>query len=80
MTKLENIIPKSLKESVSLKVLVLGVLFFAIANPMTYDIVDSLGLVSVKDANGPSQLGVAIHSVVFMILALVIANMSKGKK
>ena len=76
MKKLANI-SKSLQESVSVKVLVLGVLFFAIANPITYDLVDSLGLVSVKDGNGPSQLGVAIHSVVFMILVLVIAQMGK---
>jgi hypothetical protein len=76
MKKFANI-SKSLQESVSVKVLVLGVLFFAIANPMTYDLVDSLGLVSVKDGNGPSQLGVGIHSVVFMILVFVIAQMGK---
>ena len=64
---------KFLSAKVDLKVLVLGLLFFAVANPMTYDLVDSV--VSVKDANGPTQYGVLLHSVVFMILAILVAKL-----
>lgn len=61
-----------LNAKAELKVVVLGILFFAVANPMMYDIVDSL--VPVKDANGPTQYGVLLHAVVFMILALLLAK------
>lgn len=64
---------KFLSAKVDLKVLVLGLLFLAVANPMTYDLVDSV--VSVKDANGPTQYGVLLHSVVFMILAILVAKL-----
>ena len=64
---------KVLSTSVNLKVLVLGVLFFVVANPMTYDLVDSV--VPVKDVNGPTQYGVLLHTVVFLIFAVLIANM-----
>ena len=63
---------KVLSAKIELKVLVLGLLFFVVANPMTYDIVDSL--VSVKDANGPTQYGVLLHAVVFMVLAILVAK------
>ena len=65
---------KILSAKVELKVLVLGLLFFVVANPMTYDIVDSL--VPVKDANGPTQYGVVLHAVVFVLLA-IFANRMK---
>ena len=64
---------KFLSAKVDLKVLVLGILFLAVANPMTYDLVDSV--VSVKDANGPTQYGVLLHSVVFMILAILVSKL-----
>ena len=64
---------KFLSAKVDLKVLVLGLLFLAVANPMTYDLVDSV--VSVKDANGPTQYGVLLHSVVFMILAILVSKL-----
>lgn len=64
---------KFLSAKVDVKVLVLGVLFFVVSNPMTFDLVDSV--VSVKDSNGPTQMGVLIHAVVFMILAILVARM-----
>lgn len=64
---------KFLNSKVDIKVLVVGVLFFVVANPMTYDLVDSV--VSVKDANGPTQYGVLLHSVVFMLLLVLVAKM-----
>ena len=59
----------SLKQNKS--AIILGILFFVIANPMTYDLVDSV--VSVKDSNGPTQTGVLIHTIVFMILVKLIS-------
>jgi hypothetical protein len=64
---------KFLNVKADMKVVVLGVLFFVIANPMTFDLVDSV--VPVKDANGPTQYGVLIHAVVFMIVALLLQRM-----
>ena len=64
---------KFLSTKADLKVLVLGLLFLAVANPLTYDLVDSV--VSVKDANGPTQYGVILHSIVFMILAILVAKL-----
>ena len=64
---------KFLNSKVDVKVLVVGLLFFVVANPMTYDLVDSV--VSVKDANGPTQYGVLLHSVVFMLLLVLVAKM-----
>jgi hypothetical protein len=65
---------KFLSAKVDIKVLVIGVLFFVVSNPMTFDLVDSVGL-SVKDSNGPTQTGVLIHAVVFMLLAMLISKM-----
>tara|TARA_B110000977_G_scaffold84695_1_gene113097 strand:- start:10566 stop:10781 length:216 start_codon:yes stop_codon:yes gene_type:complete len=62
-----------LKQTVTIKVLVLGVLFFVISNPMTFDLVDSV--ITVKNANGPTQMGVGIHAVVFMILTILVSKM-----
>ena len=64
---------KFLSTKADLKVVVLGLLFIVVANPMTYDLVDSV--VAVKDANGPTQYGVILHSVVFMILAVLVSRM-----
>ena len=64
---------KILSSQFDTKVLVLGVLFFVIANPMTFDIVDSV--VAVKDSNGPTQIGVLIHAIVYMILVMLLGKM-----
>ena len=64
---------KILSSQIDTKVLVLGVLFFVIANPMTFDIVDSV--VVVKDSNGPTQIGVLIHAIVYMILVMLLGKM-----
>ena len=48
-----------------------AVIFFVIANPMTYKLVNKvLGkLVKISDGNGcATQCGVFVHSVVFMLI------------
>ena len=47
------------------------VLFFLIANPMTYDLTSKLPLVGsmIEDGSGrPTQAGVLIHALVFILL------------
>jgi hypothetical protein len=47
------------------------VLFFLVANPMTYDLTSRLPVVGpmVTDAAGrPTQLGVLLHALVFVLL------------
>lgn len=52
---------------------VLSLLFFVVGNPMMYDLVDRI--VPVKDAAGvPSQVGVFLHSLVFVLLLSVVAS------
>lgn len=53
------------------KVLVLGLLFFAVANPKTYDLVAKV-VPQVKDDDCTTQLGVGIHAVVFMLLVALL--------
>ncbi len=52
-------------------------LFFVVANPKTYDVVQSLlgGVVTVKDQEGPTQAGTAIHALVFGLLSFLIHSM-----
>lgn len=57
----------------------LAVLFFVVANPETYRLVNSVlgGVVSVSDASGcATQVGVAVHAVVF---ALAVHLLCKAK-
>ena len=47
------------------------VLFFLVANPMTYDLTSNLPLLGpmIEDDSGrPTQVGVLIHALVFMLL------------
>lgn len=47
------------------------VLFFLVANPMTYDLTSKLPLVGglIEDKSGrPTQVGVLIHALVFVLL------------
>ena len=47
------------------------VLFFLVANPMTYDLTSNLPLVGgmIEDNSGrPTQFGVLIHALVFILL------------
>lgn len=56
------------------------VLFFLVANPMTYDLTSKLPLVGpmIKDNSGrPSQVGVLIHALVFMLLMCYLDKMVK---
>jgi hypothetical protein len=55
-------------------IIALGALFFALSNPYTYQLVDSV--VPVLDSNGPTPLGVLFHTIVFCI---VLTFMSKTK-
>ena len=57
----------------------LAVLFFVVANPETYRLVNNVlgGVVSVSDASGcATQVGVAVHAVVF---ALAVHFLCKAK-
>ena len=57
----------------------LAILFFVVANPETYRLVNSVlgGVVSVSDASGcPTQVGVAVHAVLF---ALVVSLLCRAK-
>lgn len=56
------------------------VLFFLIANPMTYDLTSNLPLVGpmITDASGkPTQVGVLIHALVFVLLLQYAMKMMK---
>jgi hypothetical protein len=54
-------------EVVAFKFVVLGaLLFFVVSNPMMYDIVDRY--VPVKEAGIPSQVGVVLHALVWVLL------------
>jgi hypothetical protein len=52
-------------------------LYFVVANPMTYDVVQSLlgGVVTVKTPGGPTQAGTAVHALVFGLVTFLIKSM-----
>jgi hypothetical protein len=55
-----------------------AVAFFLVANPMTYDLTSKLPLVGdyITDAQGrPTQVGVLIHALVFVLLLTYLAKM-----
>jgi len=57
------------------------VLFFLVANPMTYDLTSKLPLVGdyITDAQGkPTQIGVLIHALVFCLLMHYVYKMIKA--
>ena len=57
---------------------VLSLLFFVIGNPMLYDLVDRV--VPVKDQSGiSSQVGVFLHSLVFVLLFSMVTSSKLGK-
>lgn len=58
------------------QVLLLGLLFFVFSNPVTYDFVDRF--VNVKEVTGPNQQGVAVHTLVFMVVVLALTRYSKA--
>lgn len=52
----------------------LAVVFFIVGNPMTYDLVNRV--VPVTDGMGcPSQMGVAVHAVVFALVVSLCCRM-----
>jgi len=54
------------------------VLFFLVANPMTYNLTSMLPLVGdyITDAQGkPTQIGVLIHALVFCLLSAYVSKM-----
>jgi len=59
-------------------ILLLGALFYAVANPMTYEIVDKL--VPVVDSNGPTYLGVLFHALVFCVLLTLMTKFKMVNK
>ena len=57
------------------------ILFFLVANPMTYDLTSKLPLVGsmITDAQGkPTQVGVLIHALVFCLLSAYVYKMIKA--
>ena len=56
------------------------VAFFLVANPMTYDLTSKLPLVGgfITDAQGkPTQVGVLIHALVFVLVMHYVYRMMK---
>jgi hypothetical protein len=54
------------------------ILFFLVANPMTYDLTSQLPVVGgfIQDKTGrPSHIGVLIHALVFVLLLQYAAKM-----
>lgn len=53
-------------------------LYFVVANPMMYDLVDRI--VPVKDLAGVTQMGVLLHALVFTFLLALIASPKRLNK
>ena len=56
------------------------ILFFLVANPMTYNLTSMLPVVGpmITDAQGkPTQFGVLIHALVFCLLSAYVYKMMK---
>jgi len=56
------------------------IVFFLVANPMTYDLTSKLPLVGgyIEDAQGkPTQVGVLIHALVFVLVMHYVWMMMK---
>ena len=56
------------------------IIFFLVANPMTYDLTSMLPVVGpmITDAQGkPTQFGVLIHALVFCLLSAYVYKMMK---
>lgn len=62
--------------------LVAAGLYFIVANPVTYDLVQALlgRVVTVKEAGGATQLGTGIHAAVFGLLTYLIMRMATKAK
>jgi len=56
-----------------------AVLYFVVANPVTYGIVQSLlgGVVKISGNDGPTQVGTLIHSVVYGLLTFLLMKIGK---
>ena len=57
------------------------ILFFLVANPMTYNLTSMLPVVGpmITDAQGkPTQFGVLIHALVFCLLSAYVYKMIKA--
>jgi hypothetical protein len=56
------------------------ILFFLVANPMTYSVTGSLPVLGplITDNSGmPTQVGVMVHALVFVLLMLLVARLMK---
>ena len=60
----------------AMQLMILAILFFVVSHPKMYDLVDRI--VPVKDGPVPSDMGVALHSLVFLVM-LVVAQPIKAK-
>ena len=54
-----------------------GVLFFIVANPMTFKLVDSVlgGVVKIAKGGVPTTAGLVVHSIVFVTLEKVLRDL-----
>lgn len=59
-------------------ILLVGALFYAVANPATYELVDKV--VPVMDSNGPTFMGVLFHAIVFCIVLTLLTKFKMTKK
>jgi len=56
-------------------ILLLGLLFFAVSHPMAFEYVGKL--VKVKDEDGPTNMGLLLHTVVFLLLVVLLEGKVK---
>lgn len=57
-------------------------LYFTVANPVTYGIVQSLlgNVVKISGEDGPTQVGTLIHSVVYGLLTFLLMKIGQSQK
>ena len=64
--------------SALMKDAMMAVMFFAVANPKTFELVHKAVPVLDEEKNGvPSQVGVAVHAVVFVLLMTLVNMLMK---
>ena len=56
-------------------IILLGLLFFAVSHPMAFDYVGKF--VNVQDEDGPTNMGLLLHTVVFLLLVVLLEDKVK---
>ena len=54
-------------------------LYFVVANPVTYGIVQSIlgGVVKISGGDGPTQIGTLIHAIVYGLLTFLLMKIGR---